>query len=432
MKLRNLLLYITTFTLVAVTSSCKDDDDKETPDPRIRRVIIPQIGNDVVFIVNDVEGKIYNYDSLAYGTRVDSLYPSIYSYSGTQENNNVFQYSYNGSDYMDFRNTVAIDFSKPVSFISTNTKNKSKKEYTLEVRVHKYDVDAFQWTNTGTIAGLEATILSQKSLMYSDVMWQFYQTEDACKAISSTDGKQWSKHTVSAPETLELSTLCNLRDTLYVQGKSGAVYKAALNNLKFSKLEAITSGQLLYSLNNQIWMLDGGNIKSYSNSGVEKVSQPLPEKFVVDTVCPFTAPSGYTVLGFLYAKKGENAEIWAADRYGNIECLTSASAGVPYLDKTIAFNFGSTLGILGGISTDGKYSTECYTSNNSGLTWSFDQHKSLSNAVGALADAGIFQTGNKGEFILIGGKTASGQSNKIWALRLKKLLLEESFLNKLK
>ncbi len=429
MKLRNLLLYITAFTLAAVNSSCKDDEEETTPDPRIRRVIIPQIGSDVVFIVNDTEGKIYNYDSLAYGTRIDSLYPSIYSYS---ENNNSFQYSYNGSDFIEFRNTVALNFTKPVSIISTNAKNKSKKEYTLEVRVHKYDVDAFQWTNAGTVSGLEQAILSQKSLMQGNVMWQFYQTNDACNAIFSTDGKQWSNHTVSAPETLELSTLCNLGDTLYVQGKSGAVYKAASNNLYFYKLEAITSGQLLYSLNNQIWMLDGGYIKSYSNSGVVKVSQPLPEKFAVDTVRPFTAPSGYTVLGYLYAKKGDNAEIWAADRYGNVECLTNASEGLPYLDKTIAFNFGSTLGILGGILTDGTYSTKCYTSNDSGLTWSSDEHKDLSNAVGAIADAGVFQTGDKGEFILVGGKTASGQSNKIWALRLKKLLLEEAFLNKLK
>ena len=116
-----------------------------------------------------------------------------------------------------------------------------------------------------------------------------------------------------------------------------------------------------------------------------------------------------------------------------MECLTNTSAGIPYFDKAITFALNnSTLGILGGISADGKYSTTCYTSSNSGLSWVVDQHKDLTNTVGALADAGLFQIGNKGEFILIGGKTDNGQSNKVWILRLKKLLLDEAFLNKIK
>ena len=430
MKLRNLLLYISAFTLAAINSSCKDDEETDNPDPRLRRVIFSQLGSNVEFNVNDVEAKIFNYDSLAYGTRVDSLYPSIYQYS---DNKIAIQYSYDGINFFDFRNTVAMDFSKPVKIISTNTKNNSKKEYTLEVRVHKYDVDAFQWTNTGVISGLEEAILSQKSIMHNDLMWQFYQTDNACKVVTSKDGAQWQSSSVEAPETLELSTLCNIDDSLFVQGKSGAIYAANFTSLQFNKFEAITSGQLLYSLNKQIWILDGREIKSYSKNGQSKISQPVHEEFVVDTVCSFTAPSGNTVLGYLYAKKGDKAEIWGADRYGNMECLTNTSAGIPYFDKAITFALNnSTLGILGGISADGKYSTTCYTSSNSGLSWAVDQHKDLTNTVGALADAGLFQIGNKGEFILIGGKTDNGQSNKVWILRLKKLLLDEAFLNKIK
>lgn len=430
MKLRNLLLYISAFTLAAINSSCKDDDEEEAPDPRIRRVIFSQLGSSVEFNVNDVECKIFNYDSLTYGTRVDSLYPTIYGYS---DNKIAFQYSYDGINYIDFRNTMAMDFSKPVKIISTNTKDNSQKEYTLEVRVHKYDVDAFQWTNAGVISGLEETILSQKSIMHNDLMWQFYQTNNACKVVTSKDGAQWQNSTVEAPETLELSTLCNIDDSLFVQGKSGAIYAANFTSLQFSKFDAITSGQLLYSLNKQIWMLDGKELKSYSKNGEAKISQPIHEDFVVDTVRSFTAPSGNTILGYLYAKKGDKAEIWGADRYGNMECLTNTSAGIPYMDKAITFVLGnSTLGILGGISTDGKYSTTCYSSSNSGLTWSIDQHKDLSNTVGALADAGLFQIDDKGEFLLIGGQAANGPSNKVWALRLKKLLLDEAFLNKIK
>lgn len=430
MKLHNLLLYITAFTLATINSSCKDDEETDTPDPRIRRVIFSQLGSSVEFNVNDVETKIFNYDSLAYGTKVDSLYPSIYGYS---DNKIAIQYSYDGINYIDFRNTVAMDFSKPVKIISTNTKNNSKKEYTLEVRVHKYDVDAFQWTNIGAVTDLDETILSQKSIGHNDLMWQFFQTSNACKVVASKDGTQWQSSTVEAPEILELSTLCNIDDSLFVQGKSGAIYAADFTSLQFSKFDAIASGQLLYTLNKQIWTLDGGEIKSYSKNGETKISQPIHEDFDVDTVRSFTAPSGNTVLGYLYVKKGDKAEIWGADRYGNMECLTNTSAGLPYMDKAITFAFNnSTLGILGGISTDGSYSTTCYSSSNSGLSWTIDQHKDLSNTVGALADAGLFQTGDKGEFILIGGQTTNGQSNKVWALRLKKLLLDEAFLNKIK
>lgn len=429
MKLRNLLLYITAFTLAAANSSCKDDEETDTPDPRLRRVLFSQLGSNVEFVINDAEGKIYNYDSLEYGTRVDSLYPTLYAYSS---NTVSLQYSYDGANYLEYRNTIAMDFSKPVAFISTNTSNNSKKEYTLEVRVHKYDVDAFEWRNTSVVAGLADNVLSQKSLMYDGTLLQFYQTAAGCNVAHSVDGVSWSNTPVAAPEALELSTLCNIGDSLFVQGKSGAIYAAGISLLSFSKFDAITSGQLLYALNKQIWVLDGGNIKSFTKSGEAKISQPLPEKFVVDTVTPFTAPSGYTTLGYLYAKKGDKAEIWGADRYGNIECLTNSSAGIPYRDKAIAFDFDNTLSIIGGISADGAYSTECYTSNNSGMSWTKDLHKDLSTSVGALADAGIFQVGDKGEFVLVGGQTANGPSDKVWTLRLKKLLLEEAFLNKIK
>ncbi len=429
MKLRNLLLYITAFTLAAVNSSCKKDKNEDVPDPRVRRVLISEVGNDVEFIVNDVEGKIYNYDSLTYGTRVDSLFPNIYAYSGQTIK---IQYSYDNVNFIDFRNTVAIDFTNPVSIISTNVEDNSKKEYTLEVRVHKYDVDAFQWTETGAIAELNDSILSQKSIMHDNTMWQFLQANSGCKVISSVDGSTWKSSDVTAPETLELSTLCNIDDSLFVQGKSGAIYAANFSSLNFNKFDAISGGQLLYTLNQQIWVLDNNTIKSYDKSGEAKVSQPMPAKFVVDTVRQFTAPSGYTTLGYLYAKKDNKTEIWGVDRYGNAECLTTAAEGLPYMDKSIAFYFDNTLGILGGIFVNGEYSTECYISENSGLSWRLDQHKDLTNSVGALADAGIFQTGSKGQFILVGGQTANGSSNKIWTLRLKKLLQEEAFLNKLK
>ncbi len=420
--------------MAAVNTGCKDDDDEGTPDPRIRRVVFSQLGTDVEFLVNDTEGKIYNYDSLAYGTRVDSLHPVFYQYlSSANKNDLSFKYSYDGGvNYIDFRNTVAINFTKPVKIISTNTENNSAKEYTLEIRVHKYDIDAFEWTNIGEFSELGETVLSQKSLLHNDMLLQFIQTIDACKVISSSDGHKWSSSNIDAPETLELSTLCSIDNTLFVQGKSGAYYTADFTDLKFEKFDAISGGQLLYSLNKQIWVTDGGNITSYDKNGELKLSQPLPEKFVVDTISPFVAPTGYYTLGYLYAKKGDNAEIWAADRYGNIECLTDASKGLPYMDKAIVFNFNNTLSIIGGIKTNGSFSSECYTSENSGLTWSLDKHKDLSNVVGGVADAGIFKTGDKGEFILIGGQTPNGSSNKVWALRLKKLLLEESFLNKIK
>lgn len=427
--LRNLLLYITAFTLAAVNTGCKDDKESDTPDPRIRRVVIPQIGNNVVFIVNDVEGKIYNYDSLTYGTRVDSLYPSFYAYN---TNTISLKYAYDGVNFVDFRNTVAMDLSKPLKIVSTNLEDNSTKEYVVDVRVHKYDVEAFQWTNISTVAELGEPILSQKSIMYNDVMMQFIQTATDLKVLSSVDGKQWSSKLIAEPEVLELSTLCTVDDSIFVQGKSGAIYAANFNGFQFNKFDAITSGQLLYTLNKQIWVLDGSNIKSYSKSGEAKVSQPMPEKFVVDTITPFTAPSGNTILGYLYAKKGDYAEIWAADRYGNIECLTDASMKIPYMNKAITFSYENNLSIIGGIGIDGSYSTKCYTSDNSGLSWTIDEHKDLGNTVGTLYDAGIFQTGYKGEFVLVGGKSANGQSNNVWALRLKKLLLEESFLNKIK
>lgn len=427
MKLRNLLLYIIAFSWAAISTGCKDKDDDETPNPRIRRVIIPAIGNDVVFVINDVEAKIYNYDSLEYGTRVDSLSPNIYGYGA---NELKIHFTYDGTNFIEYKNKVVMDLTNPITVYSTASDGQ-QKSYTMEVRVHKYDVDAFEWRNVGTIASIGETIESHKSMTYKDTMLYFIQSSSKCAVMTSTDGKIWIEKSVVAPEKLLFSSLCNIGDSIYVQGESGAYYAANMNGFTFSAYNAISNGRLLYSLNNLLWVIDGNSINAYTTNGTLKSTTAFPAELSSDTIRPFTSQSGYTSLGYLYVKKGDNAEIWATDRYGNIECLTNASSNLPYLDKAIIFSYDKALGIIGGIDKNGKYSSECFLSDNNGLSWNNDWHKDLGEVVGTIADAGIFVTSNKGEMLLLGGQTENGASNVIWSARLKQILQREDFLNSL-
>lgn len=416
-------------------SSCKDDgDDKKlSDDPRVRKVMIPEF-SDYEFVVNDAEGIIFNYDSLPYGTRVDSLVPYFYGYSSTDlpvciknENSDILTL---------YMNNASLDLSRPLSVVSTSEDGRHNKTYTFDLRVHKYDVDAFDWDEIATLDLDGDTIYSEKSILYGNIFSWFVRTNHGSLVFKSTNGKDWTKKAVTSPSDLDFENLVLCGDTLFATTVDNVVVKSPASGETFETASlgsASVVDRILFTIDSKVWFISGNNICSYS-SKKEGVSKEMPEDFRKSIASgefkAFSAASGYTTLGYVYCSTDSKADVWSIDRYGNIVCL---SKGVlPIRKSPIVFNYGETLGLIGGYDADNILNNKCYSSKNSGLSWSEDWHKDFSESVGAIAKSGVFVTSEKGELLLVGGLQNDGVSAKVYAGRLRILKQKEEFLNSLK
>lgn len=416
-------------------SSCKDDDDdkKLSDDPRIRKVTISNF-SDYEFVVNDAEGIIFNYDSLPYGTKVDSLIPYIYGYASTDL---LIGVKDEGSENFSlYANNTALDLSKPVTLVTTSEDLKHDKTYTFDLRVHKYDVDAFDWEQVATLDLSADTIYSEKSIVYDDIYTWFVRTNSGSWVFKSTDGITWSKTEVNSPSDLNFDNLVLCGDTLFATTIDNQVVKTLVSasNFEATSLDSVSSVErMLFSLDKKLWFIKDGCICSYADGKI--ISQiKMPSDFSKSLgdgeFKTFAAASGYTTLGYVYSSSDNGGVVWSIDRYGNVVCLSKDV--LPSCLSPIVFSYGEILGLIGGYNLDGKLNNKCYSSKNCGLTWTGDWHKDFSEHVGAIAQSGIFVTSEKGEMLLVSGVTNDGVSLKVMAGRLRLLKQNEDFFNSLK
>ena len=448
MKIKN-LLFIALFLPVAFFSCQKDDDDKNKvkvikDDPRIRSMYINKLS--ATFVINDVEGLIFNYDSLAYQTDISSLSPTFTGFGGTLS----FQYKYgkNGEwkKYADnIYNPIYLNFDSvagakkiPVFFKSTAIDSSYTKEYEVDIRVHNYDVDAFEWgkEKVGTLP-VQGTVVSQKAVFYNQKYYFFYRNDLGDSfVISSTDGETWKESTKISTDGLKWETLTTLYQPqkLVVQAGSG-LYTCDLSEnpavfTSFTELpENIVLKAPLFTLGNNFWIIgklaESTFLYSLANGGLLwQQGMELPGRVPAEKITTFVSPSGSTMLGYIFGGESitGNGTVWGIDVNGNIMELSQDQSVFPHLTYPMPVFFENKLSIVGGI-TDGNYTSRFYTSSNSGSNWSSDEHKTLPDKIGAIANGFITQY-DRNKVILIGGETKNGFSPNVWKGTLKREILD--------
>ena len=420
------LKYGLLMALAAFSFSCnKDDDDVQSTDynledPRIRAVTFLE-NTDVVFVVNDVECVIYNYDSLAYGTDVSGVKTQFYGFTSSP----TIQYKKEGdTQWTSFTNGKKLDFTSPLRILATSEDGKNTKEYQFDLRVHTFDVAAFTWEEFSQIE-ISDSVVSQKALKIDDNYFWFCRLSDGSNlSYSSTDGKSWSKQTISNTEGLEWTSLCLLDAVLYVQDADGNVYVSS-DYKTFEKKESLGSiSYLLFNLDETLWAIKGDSLVKMTGDSFAVVSE-LPDGFSTENILPFTASSGFTQVGYVYGTQDESGVVWSIDYKGNFNQLVTANTSIPYLEEPMLYIYSTTLGIVGGKSLDGTHSKKCYASYNSGVSWSNDWHKDLGETFLGIEKSGVFVTSDEGELLIVGGNKDGKASSKVWKGVLNKITEEE-------
>jgi len=424
MKIKGFLSVV--FLLTILFSSCKKDEKDDvaivTDDPRIRAMSIDKISH--AFVINDTRGEIFNHDSLSYGTKIDALHPQFSGYAAG------LRYQYKKDErWVDYTGADTLDFSKPVWIKAIAPDSNYTKEYKIDIRVHRYDVEGFEWSDEKAIFSEQnAVVVSQKAYFYQKKFYFFYRdgNNDNHLFVSTDNGEQWSKTTLQLeePETTwkpdwKTLTFMHQEQTLVVKDEiTNTLYicKNIENDvLMFSPSKAVlpqntTLKTPLFTLRDNFWVIaeEGSNRYLYylPNDSTKKEyikKESLLPEFSLDEACIFVALSGSsTKLGYILVKNGTETEVWVMDANGNIQQFSTGET-FPFHTEAMPLYFGNRLYITGGM-IEQDYSKKFYETPNSGISWTENSHKFLPVEV---AGGSLFEY-ERNKIILIGGQTKDG------------------------
>ena len=132
-------------------SSCLGSDDTQYELSKDCQILSFSLSNDsipglkdVVFTIDQVEGKIFNIDSMPYGTKLDEKVICTVKLASTVYTCQVMQEAI--SDTLSYWNLEdSLDFSKPVKFVNTLWDGQTTKTYIAQVNIHQVVPDSMVW-----------------------------------------------------------------------------------------------------------------------------------------------------------------------------------------------------------------------------------------------------------------------------------------------
>ncbi len=154
-------------------------------------------GSQYKFYIDHTNAKIYNTDSLPYGTKANAILASI----STKNGGIIAIKSLTGETFKRYDNKDSIDFSKDRQLYVYANSVKAYRIYTVTVNIKKQKTSKFTWTSL-TDNPTFATLSATKAVGTTDKVFVagVNGATTTLYATASTDGSQWatSSHTFSA------------------------------------------------------------------------------------------------------------------------------------------------------------------------------------------------------------------------------------------
>lgn len=399
---KKLLYFIISLVTVAILGSCNKDSDSGVITSSSSTVVVSSFslskdekvltGLDSVFFSIDLtSARVFNADSLPYGTDVSRLVPKIgvegcsvaeLHFSRANKPDTVVNYLTNPTDSIDF----SIGRVK-LHLASANLE--AERDYYISVNVHRMKPDSLYWNRTArrnlpTSIGIPG---KQKTVVYKDhTVCLTASGTNYCIATADNPGDDnWTTQAVTFPFTPAVETLSATTDALYITDTAGKLYQS-------------TDGAVWTDCNLTLHYIYGG----YGNRllAVEKrgttyyhVTYPATTATAVPDGCPVEGTSqiatftnewsdrqqaymlgGVTADGKLTGSMwGYDGRVWAKISQQEIPAGKGRTMFSYVTFKTDSTNWRTkaytTLVALGGQNAAGVNDKTVYISLNMGLNW---------------------------------------------------------------
>lgn len=424
------ICFLGLLSLLFLTFSCVNNDDTSTvvvsEEAKITKFYLHSDSikdiDDYVFTIDHDSMLIYNRDSIAYGTRIDSL-----SFVLNPRFSSVYI-----NDTLDYYklNDVYLDFTDSVKFTVVAADKKTSADYWVQVNVHQVDPDTFVWKGVNSEV-FEGDALSAKAIFFGGKLIYMAVVNNRLLAYESETGKEWSLILPAGIDVnlmkLNLNYLVATEEYMFVYG-DGKLYRSADAGVwtEFKTLGADIEN-LLFAMENKVYAVTtNGHIVRLDGSEWVDLGA-LPSKFPVEggAVLTADAPSGKErvfVVGGI-DKEGnylssvwssENGEYWS-DMTGGKEQFTprAYAAVVQYADGLMLFGGH---GMPENSITNAKVVDDAQLfSKDFGLTWGEPKEKSKIGDLYLPRYEHSAVVTPEGYIYLIGGRTsANGTINDVW------------------
>ncbi|MDH6306086.1 hypothetical protein M2459_002770 [Parabacteroides sp. PF5-5] len=454
--MKNKILLFITGCITLLLASCLNSDDENTDytvikDAQIRSLTLSHDSvsglSSVKFTIDQLNGKIFNLDSLPYGTEIEKVSCKLTYVTGvlgtevTMEVVPDSSFYWNGSD--------SLDFSKPVKFKTYAYDGVTTKTYTAWVNIHQVDPDSMVWELYANNPLPEA-VEEQKVVVYplngTDEFFMYTQTANGYQLYHSpiTDAKNWEALSLTGLPSadLALSQMTLYNGKLYAPSANGGLYGSE-DGLSWSAIANAPSVKYLLGAvaegTNQAPVLSA-IIEAEDNlyfAGMNKEQQWLQGSIVPERF-PLTgfgaAPYNNMYHEYLLIVGGRNSKdeltntAWAT-MDGQRWALLSDEKVSYFKPKEgiILTKYDDKMFLAGGIESGGKPSKEIYTSTDYGITWSLqDTLIIFPSAYKARGFSSVY-VDNNNYMLIFGGKTSKDAKsvNEIWRGRINRLATKD-------
>lgn len=453
--MRNKIVLFVAGCCVLLLSSCLSSDENTitelAPNCQITSFSLAtdsvEALKNVKFTIDQLGGRIFNSDSLPYGTEIEKVvctlkYMNSYAIAGVQVQEEAISDTltwWNGSD--------SLDFSKPVKFKVYAYDAVTTKEYYAQVNIHQVVPDSMVWSLFADQVVSEP-FREQKVVAYTTGDRAYYYmyiepvSEKGYQLYRSLtdDVRNWTPLSLSGlpEEGVRISQLTEYNGNLYVPTADGVLYVSADGQVWNQVEETPTVKYLLGKVEagtNQPSVLCA---VAESTDGLRFAAMDKDLKWSSGDAVPSGFPltgfgsSEYDVMyhSYLMVVAGRDKDkrlvnsSWGTMNGTNWALLSDVEQE-PFDSRegVMVTRYDDQLFLIGGINASGTASKDIYTSTDYGVTWALSDTLVVMPVDYTARGFSSVQV-NKDQFMfLFGGKTTptGNELNQIWRGRINRL-----------
>ncbi|MDR1780770.1 MAG: DUF6242 domain-containing protein [Tannerella sp.] len=437
--------------LMYVLSSCLGGDDVELDEWALSNAQIASFSlscdsiealSSVKFTIDQVNGLIYNKDSMAYGTNIDfKVVCSITYVIGYISGIEVHQLATDSKAY--WNGTDSLDFTNDVIFYVYSYDGKKSKTYTAKLNVHQQHPDSMSWSlDSGRIPVFmpeyrKVVAFDGKYLMYAKQI-------SGCELYESpTSGAfNWTKATLTGFEnrSITLEQMTQYGDALYVSDSEGNLYRSEDGRSwtqdatapKITALLGVVTECALQSAPDRFAaLINDGGVKKFAftdGSGVWQTGETVPSNFPLTGFASHSysemSYSHLTLVAGTGADGAVSSKSW--DTMDGLKWVCISTGLKPYFSEREGIMltvYDDKLYLIGGIDASNQGLKDMYTSTDHGVTWAVAD--SLTFLPEAFTGRGYSSAVvNEDKFLLLfGGKEnrLTYMNDELWRGRINRL-----------
>lgn len=404
MKIKYLSVIVSYFILSFTLASCLDSDDETTiysQEAAISSFAINDIktiinngrdtltqtvsGNKYPFVIDQLNGLIYNPDSLPKGTDVKKVSLSIIATGTVFYKKNGVDTLWASTDSLNF--TQAANRESALEFIVHAADWETIKTYKVWINIHKQAPDSLIWR---PVQGAEfpgtAITEGQKAVLFNQKIFVFGQTGGQVKVTSAnvTDGRTWTAPAeLDIPETADYSSVMVFQDKILILA-SGKLYSSA-DGFYWTRENAPAplSGLVAY-FNDKLIAVHENNFVETADFSTWKETGLLPEEFPLRNYSSVSYPLASNpalkkliLIGTPVNPVAITTPVWSMlsdeNNWSPYIPDQDNSYGCPALENISLIHYDNNLYVFGGQGIDNgtelKPFQYFYSSQDEGLTW---------------------------------------------------------------